>query len=172
MTNEILLGIISIAVSIISIAVVGVVVLRYGRDRRVKSIGWVQGLMIVGLILLGLQGLLLLLLALVGFAELRAGVQSGVQHLGPAAATVVQDLVAPAATVLLLAFLAWKRPIEGGVALLIVGLTTLPTLAESYYMMPMCIMMMAAPQLVSGGLFLAGGLGAWVISRRKQDRGN
>jgi uncharacterized membrane protein len=147
MTNAILL-------SIISIAVVGVVVLRYGRDRRVKSIGWVQGLMIVGLIPLGLQGLVL---ALFGFGELASGVLSGVQHLVPLAATV------------LLAFLAWKRPIEGGVALLIVGLTTL---AEWYDWDATAKMIMAAPQLVSGGLFLAGGLGAWVISRRKQDRGN
>ena len=147
MTNAILL-------SIISIAVVGVVVLRYGRDRRVKSIGWVQALMIVGLIPLGLQGLVL---ALFGFAEMASGVLSGVQHLVPLAATV------------LLAFLAWKRPIEGGVALLIVGLTTL---AAWYDWGAMAKMIMAAPQLVSGGLFLAGGLAAWVISRRKQDRGN
>lgn len=147
--------ILSIIVSFIAIAVVGVVVLRYGGDRRVKPIGWVQGLMIVGLIPLGLQGLFL---AFFGFAELASGgLGGGLSHLVPLAATV------------LLAFLAWKRPIEGGVALLIVGLTTL---AAWYDWAVLSKMIMAAPQLVSGGLFLAGGLGACVIPRRKQDRGN
>ncbi|MCJ7621266.1 MAG: hypothetical protein MUP64_13735 [Anaerolineae bacterium] len=153
--------------SIIPIAVVGVVVLRYGRDRRVKSIGWVQALMIVGLMIVGLipLGLQVLCWVMFGCGELSVGHQEGLQWLVPLAATV------------LLAFLAWTRPIEGGVALLIVGLTALALTASDsvrvwYGLDATAKMIMAAPQLVSGGLFLAGGLGAWVISRRKQDRGN
>ena len=94
MTNAILL-------SFISIATVGYVLLRLGRDRRVKGIGWVQGFMIIGLIPLGLQSLVL---ALFGFGEMASGDLSGVGHLFPLAAT------------LMLALLSWKRPIEGGIA--------------------------------------------------------
>jgi len=141
-----------ILLSIISIVVLVFVLLRFGGERRVKGIRWVRGLMIVALIPLGLQAIVL---ALFGFGEMASGDLSGAGHLVPLAAT------------LSLAFLAWRRPIEGGVALLIVGLATV---AEFYDATARTIM--AAPQLLSGGLFLGAGLGAWVISRRRQDRTN
>ena len=143
---------IAILLTIVSVVVVGFIVLRFGGDRRLKGIGWVEGLMIAGLIPLGLQ---VLVLALFGFGEMASGDLSGAGHLVPLAATV------------LLAFLAWKRPIEGGVALVMVGLATA---AEFYDATARLIM--AAPQLLGGGLFLVAGLGALASSRHKRDQGD
>ena len=142
---------IAILLTFVSIVVVGFITLRFGGDRRLKGVRWVQGAMIVGLIPLGLQ---VLVLALFGFGEMASGDLSGAGHLVPLAATV------------LLAFLAWKRPIEGGVALVIVGFAT----AAEFYDAT-ARMIMAVPQLLGGGLFLAAGLGAWAASRRKGDQG-
>ena len=135
-------------VNIIAIVVVGVVAVLRGRDQRVGRIGWVRGLLIVGLIPLGLQAVIFLLL---GAAEIASGDLSGAGHLVSLAATV------------LLAVLAWKRPIEGGIALLIVGIAISAQLSD---------MIMAAPQIVSGGLFLVGGIAAWRATTVEADKGS
>ena len=135
-------------INIIAIVVVGVVAVLRGRDQRVGRIGWVRGLLIVGLIPLGLQAVIFLLF---GAAEIASGDLSGAGHLVSLAATV------------LLAVLAWKRPIEGGIALLIVGIAISAQLSD---------MIMAAPQIVSGGLFLVGGIAAWRATTVEADKGS
>jgi len=52
-----------------------------------------------------------------------------------------------------LGFLCWKRPLEGGVALLVVGVITLVVVSGGAAML-----IMAAPMLLSGALFLASAL--------------
>ena len=142
----------AILLSIVSIVVVGFIALRSGGDRRLKGIAWAQGAMIAGLIPLGLQ---VLVLALFGFGEMASGDLSGAGHLVPLAATV------------LLAFLGWKRPIEGGAAFVMVGLAT----AAEFYDAT-ARMIMAAPQLLGGALFLVAGLGALASSRHTRDQGD
>ncbi len=139
-------------VNIIAIVVVGVVAVLRGRDQRVGRIGWVRGLLIVGLIPLGLQAVIFLLL---GAAEIASGDLSGAGHLVSLAATV------------LLAVLAWKRPIEGGIALLIVGIAISAQFSDAT-----ANMIMAAPQIVSGGLFLVGGIAAWRATTVEADKGS
>jgi len=129
-----------ILVSLISIAVVGFIVLRSGRDTRVEGIAWVRGTMIAALIPLGLQAAVL---ALFGLGEMLAGDLSGAGHLLSLVATV------------LTAFLAWTRPLEGGIALVVMGLV-----AATGYRDLTSIAIMSAPQLVSGLLFLTAGVGA------------
>jgi hypothetical protein len=141
----------AILIPLVSIIVVGFVALRSGGDARLKGLRWVRGAMIAALIPLGLQ---VLVLAMFGFGEMASGDLSGAGHLLPLAAT------------LLLAFLAWKRPIEGGVALVLVGLATVAQFHDAT-----ARMIMAIPQLLGGGLFLVAGLGAWVASRHKGDQG-
>ena len=94
--------------------------------------------MIAGLVPLGLQVAILLLF---GLGEMASGDLSGAGHLLPAAATG------------LLGLLAWRRPLEGGSALLGVGLVS-----AAGFSAPSALLIMAAPQVVSGALFLAGGL--------------
>jgi len=137
-------------VSLISIAVVGIIVLRSGRDTRVEGIAWVRGTMIAALIPLGLQAAVL---ALFGLGEILAGDLSGAGHL-------ISLL-----TTLLAAFLAWKRPLEGGIALVVMGLT-----AAAGYRDITSIGIMSAPQLVSGLLFLTAGVGARRSRHMNDDR--
>jgi len=129
-----------ILVSLIPIAVVGFIVLRSGRDTRVEGIAWVRGTMIAALIPLGLQAVVL---ALFGLGEMLSGDLSGAGHLLSLVATV------------LTAFLAWRRPLEGGIALVVMGLV-----AAAGYRDLTAIAIMSAPQLVSGLLFLTAGVGA------------
>ena len=151
-------------VNIISIVVVGVVAVLRGRDQRVAAlqitsdllrvpigkIGWVRGLLIVGLIPLGLQAFMNLLM---GALEIASGDLSGAAHLVPFAATVLQ------------AVLAWKRPIEGGIALLIVGIA-------NSALHPRGAVFLAAPQIVCGGLFLVGAIAAWRATTVEADKGS
>jgi len=160
-------------VNIIAIVVVGVVAVLRGRDQRVAAlqitsdllrvpigkIGWVRGLLIVGLIPLGLQAFIFLLF---GAAEIAKGDLSGAGHLVSLAATV---LLASLAATVLLAVLAWKRPIEGGIALLIVGIATSA-------LVPSAAVPLAGPQIVSGGLFLVGGIAAWRATTVEADKGS
>jgi hypothetical protein len=133
---------IALLANLLAIAVMGVLVLRQGRDRTVGSVPLARWLVIAGLVPLGLQVAILLLF---GVGEMASGDLSGAGHLLPAAATG------------LLGLLAWRRPLEGGVALLVVGL-----LSAAGFSDPTALLILAAPQIVSGGLFLAGG----VLARR------
>jgi len=64
-------------VSLISIAVVGIIVLRSGRDTRVEGIAWVRGTMIAALIPLGLQAAVLALFGLGGVPGVEAASRRG-----------------------------------------------------------------------------------------------
>ena len=153
-----------VLVNIIAIVVVGVVAVLRGRDQRVAAlqitsdllrgpigkIGWVRGLLIVGLIPLGLQAFMNLLM---GAAEIAKGDLSGAAHLVLFAATVLQ------------AVLACKRPIEGGIALLIVGIA-------ASALVPRAAVFLAAPQIVCGGLFLVGAIAAWRATTVEADKGS
>jgi hypothetical protein len=93
--------------------------------------------MIAGLILLGLQvGVFLLF----GIGEMASGDLSGAGHLLPAVATVV------------LAVLAWRRPVEGGVALVLIGVLARVGVSDIT-----ALLILAAPPIVSGLLFLLAG---------------
>jgi hypothetical protein len=74
----------------------------------------------------------------------------------------------------LLGILAWMRPLEGGAALFtvgfIVGVVTSIPLPESTVISP-AIMIMAAPQIVSGALFFIAGMLARSATAPGADRG-
>jgi hypothetical protein len=143
---------ISLLANIAAIAVVGFLVLRWGRDRRAGSIQSAHWLRIAGLIPLGLQVAIFLLF---GIGEMAGGDLSGAGHL------------LQVAVIVLLGILAWMRPLEGGVALFcggalfvvdfIVGVVTSGPLPESGAVSP-AILIMAAPQMVSGVLFFIAGM--------------
>ncbi|OGO67781.1 MAG: hypothetical protein A2Z37_02245 [Chloroflexi bacterium RBG_19FT_COMBO_62_14] len=111
------------------------------RAQRIVLTGWGRALSIAGLILLGLQSAVFLLF---GAGEMLSGDLSGAGHLVSLAAAV------------LLALLAWRCPLQGGIALLLVGLVTLLQFSD-----PTAKTIMAGPPLLSGALFLGAG-----ISRR------
>jgi hypothetical protein len=138
--------------NIVAIVVVGLLVLRRGRDQRAGSIRPAHWLRIAGLIPLGLQVAIFLLF---GIGEVASDDLSGAGHL-------VQVAVAG-----LLGTLAWMRPLEGGIALFvcgalsaasfIVGVVTSPRPTEPTVISP-ALMIMAVPQLVSGVLFFIAGM--------------
>jgi hypothetical protein len=130
------------------IVVLGFIVWRRGRDRRVGSVGSARWLRIAALVPLALQAMVSLLFA---FGEMASGDLSGAGHL--------LQVVVPA----LLAFLAWMRPLEGGAALFAVGallvvrfVSAIPG-AESVVISP-AVMILAAPLMVSGALFFIAGM--------------
>ena len=139
--------------------------MRRGRDQRAGSIRSAHWLRIVGLIPLGLQVAIFLLF---GIGEMASGDLSGAGHLLQVAVTA------------LLGILAWMRPLEGGAAifglaaLFIVGfivavVTSIP-LPESTAISP-GIMIMAAPQIVSGALFFIAGMLAQSATTPGADQG-
>jgi hypothetical protein len=128
--------------NIVAVAAMGFFVLRRGRDQRVGSIGSAHWLRIAALIPLGLQVAIFLLF---GVGEMVAGDLSGAGHLLQVVVTVLPGI------------LAWMRPLEGGVALFIVGVVISISLPESAVMSP-AIVIMAAPQVVSGALFFIAGM--------------
>ena len=129
---------ITLGVHVVAILVVGFLVWGWGRDLRVGTHKTAKGLRIVGLVPLGLQFGFFLLFA---FGEMAGGDFSGASHLLQA--------VGPA----LLAVLAWMRPFEGGVALIVAGLVSaaaIPDLTDS--------LILAGPDILSGILFTTAGL--------------
>jgi len=136
--------------SILSIVVVGLQAVRFGGDQRGRRSGWIQAVKRVGLLPLGLQALALVLF---GFGEMVSGDLSGAGHLLQLAVSLTQ------------AVLAWKRPLEGGLALMIVGGVFGFEFREAT-----ARWIMAAPQLISGGVFFSAGLAAWVTSRHRHDQ--
>jgi hypothetical protein len=142
--------------NVVAIVVMGFLVWRRGRDQRVGSIRAAHWLRISGAIPLGLQVAILLIF---GFGEMGSGDLSGVSHLLPAVAIV------------LLAILAWLRPLEGGIALfaggalfIIIFFASLAasTPGPSITGISSAMIILAVPQLVSGVLFFIAGL----LSRR------
>jgi len=132
----------SILVNALAIVIVGFVLVRQGRDQRAREHPTARRLMIAALIPLGLQvGIYLLF----GLGEMASGDVSGAGHLLPAVGTLA------------LALLSWRRPIEGGAALLVVGIVSRADVSDAT-----ALLIMAAPQIVSGLLFLLAG---WIAQR-------
>ena len=126
-------------VSVLAIAILGFILLRKGRDQRVQDHPWARWLMVAALIPLGLQVAIYLFF---GFGEMASGDLSGAGHLLPVVTTV------------LLALLAWRRPVEGGVALVLMGILSRVTVSG----IP-ALFIVVIPPVISGLLFLLAG---WV----------
>ncbi len=139
----------SIFVNILAIAIVGFVLIRKGQEQRVWDQPTASRLMIVGLIPLVLQIAIFLLF---GLGEMASGELSGAGHLLPAVATLV------------LVLLSWKRPIEGGAALFVIGAVTTTDVSEAT-----ALLIMAAPQIFSGLMFLLAG---WIAQGGASPEGN
>ena len=122
----------------VAILVVGYLFLRRGRDQKVRQSRTARWLLVAALIPLGLQVAIFLLF---GIGEIASGDLSGVGHLLPVVSAA------------LLGLLSWQRPQEGGVALFLVGVVTTAGLSDTT-----ATLIMAAPQIVSGLLFLIGGM--------------
>ena len=139
--------------SLIPLAILAVVVWRHGRDPQAGATPSARRLRLAGLIPLAAQ---LAVYLLFGFGEMLSGDLSGAAHLLPAAVTV------------LFGVLAWRRPLEGGIALLAsAALSAIPFMIsaaddpEPGMLLP-GLLIIVAPQLLAGALFLAAGL----LSRR------
>ncbi len=139
----------SIFVNILAIAIVGFVLIRKGQEQRVWDQPTASRLMIVGLIPLVLQIAIFLLF---GLGEMASGELSGAGHLLPAVATLV------------LMLLSWKRPIEGGAALFVIGAVTTTDFSDTT-----ALLIMAAPQIFSGLMFLLAG---WIVQGGASPEGN
>jgi len=126
-----------VIVDAIAIVVLGVIAIRR-RAQHVDLTGSGRALSIAALFPLGLQSAVFLLF---GVGEVLSGDLSGAGHLISLAVAV------------LLALLAWRSPLEGGFALLLVGLVTLQQFSD-----PTTRTIMAGPQLLSGALFLGAGI--------------
>ena len=131
------------------IVVLGFLVWRRGRDRRVAGVPLARWLRIAALVPLVLQGLVFVFF---GLGEMLGGDLSGAGHLVELAVLV------------LLAILAWLRPLEGGLALLAVGVLQAATMAAAFAAAPPGAVMspalaiLAVPAVLSGVLFFLAGL--------------
>ena len=123
-------------ISMAAVAVLAVILWRRGPDRRLSQPSVGRWLGVAALVLLGAQVAFYLFFA---FGEMFSGDLSGAGHLAPAAATA------------LLAWLAWRRPLEGGIALLVSGLGVALAVRGGA-----ALLIMAAPFLVAGVLLLIG----------------
>lgn len=91
---------------LIAVVILGVIVLLRGQDKHLERKKTVNGLLLSGFIVLGLQALFYLIFAV---GEMLGGDMSGAGHLVPVLA------------LLLLGLLVWRRPLEGGVLMLLAG---------------------------------------------------
>lgn len=135
----------------IAILVLGMITFR--RDQVIVSNQQAKWLLRAALVLMGLYAILWLFF---GIGEMTSGDWSGAIHLVPAIMVVA------------LMFLAWRRPMEGGVVLVILGV-----LAFLYYGVAtmqggrpfqVTSLIGGVPYLVCGFLFLA----AIALARRKE----
>ncbi len=113
--------------TVVAVVVLAVIAFRRGPDRAVaanKPAKWLLGAALV------LMGLYVALLLFFGLGEMMSGDFSGIIHLTPAIMVIV------------LMWLVWRRPVETGIVLVIVGV-----LAAFYY---------GAAAMQGGGPFLAG----------------
>ena len=142
--------------NILAVVVVGFLVLRYGRDRHAghgKAVRWLR---IAGLNPLSFQILVYLIF---GIGEMASGEMGGAMHL------------LEAIVVVLLGVLAWSRPLEGGIALLVCGaLSAIDFVVARVTSGPLpggavvsaSFLILASPMILSSVLFLIAGL----LSRR------
>ena len=140
-----------LVVHALAVVVVALVAWRFGRDRRGKGISLVRWPKIVALIPLGLQ---VCIFTMANTGLIPPGYVGGARTLIPLAAAV------------LLAVLAWMRPVEGGVALLAVGVASL----LEYHGDETATTFMAYPELVSGCLFLVAGMAGWRAAPPRVDK--
>ena len=139
--------------SIVVLVALGLIVLLRGRDRRVGSNRLARWLRIAALIPLGLEAAVFVLF---GVAEMVGGDLGGGGHL--------LQLV----MLVLLAILAWMRPVEGGVGLAVAGMVSAAQLlagargSPEPTMVSPALMIVALPQIISGVLFFIAG----VLARR------
>ena len=142
--------------NIVAIVVMGILVWRLGRERRVGNSPAARWLRIAALIPLGLPVSIYLLF---GIGETGSGEPGGAMHL----VTLIP--------LVLLAVLAWMRPLEGGIAFFACGVVAaigyLAAVAPSGPLPPGTLMnsmltITAYPQILSGVLFFLAG---W-LSRR------
>ncbi len=139
--------------SLLPLAILAVVVWRRGRDPHAGAAPPARWLRLAGLIPLAVQ---LAIYLLFGFGEMLSGDLSGAAHLLPGAATV------------LFGVLAWRRPLDGGIALLAsAALSAIPLIRNALVspeegLLSPAMLIIVAPQLLAGALFFASGL----LSRR------
>ena len=134
---------------------------RRGRDLRVAQVSAARRLRMAALIPLALEmGIFLLF----GLGEMAGGDWSGAGHL------------LELGVLALLAGLAWMRPLEGGVTLLLAGAFSAASFIVSFLSaapqgdviaISPAMMILALPSLLSGALFLAAGL----VARRGDTAG-
>jgi hypothetical protein len=142
----------TLLVDAVAVVAVGYFVLRHGRDRLIRGVKPAQGLRIGALVPLGLQAAVFLLF---GVGEMAAGEPGGAGHL------------LQLAVIVLLAALAWLRPLQGGIALFacgvlsaiapLISITASGPLPESA-VLSSGVLILAVPQIVSGALFFAAGM--------------
>lgn len=136
--------------NIVALVVLGILVLRHGRDQRIGRNKVAHWLRIAGLIPLGLQVLVSLDVGIGGMASSELG----------GALYLLEAIV-----LALLGMFAWLRPLEGGIALLACG--ALSTIGFLVAFVPLASLVSAEvsysgiitgiPQIVSGALFLFAG---------------
>ena len=133
--------------NVVTIAVVGFLVLRRGRDPHAGSVRSARWLRIAGLIPLGFQVLIYLAF---GIGEMASGELGGAMHL-------LQAIV-----IALLGALAWMRPLEGGIALFLCGVVAAIGVVVAIVasgplpegaVISSSGMIIPVPQIVSGVLF-------------------
>lgn len=137
-----------IVINIATIAVLGFLVWRRGRDRHVEGSRSARWLRIAALVALAVPAAILVLF---GVGEMVGGDLSGAAHLLELAVTA------------LVGILAWMRPLEGGAALaaggglfMVVFLASAAG-AQSAVISP-AVLILAAPQIISGVLFFIAGM--------------
>lgn len=146
-----------VVLNVALIAILGFLVRRSGRDRRVEGVAAARWLRIAGLVALAVPVAILLLF---GIGEVAGGDLSGAMHLVELAVTV------------LVGVLAWMRPLEGGAVLSAAGglfavlLLRQGSIGEGEAVTP-AILILALPQIVAGVLFFVAGL----LGQREQGKG-
>ena len=132
---------------LVAVIVLGFLLWKQGADRTIAQNRQAHILALVGLVIIGLNAALYLLFAV---GETVSGDISGLAHMLPFALAA------------LLAFLAWKRPLDGGIALIILGIlgTILspPILRGDITGIAFTLIYSSGPLIVAGLFFLAAGL--------------
>jgi hypothetical protein len=138
--------------SLIFVVILAVIVYRRGADTTVAAHPRARWLLYAGLLVLGLHTAFYLVFAI---GESVGGDLSGLSHL------------VPAAVLILLMFLAYRRPAESGWVLLAMGLVSMilySGIGRGGFQFQ-TFLLAAAPSLLAGLLFLAA---AWLAKKAPQ----
>lgn len=120
----------------LAVIIVGLIALRKGADESVRRNNSLRWLLIAGYLLLGVQVAIYLAF---GIGEMVGGEMSGAGHFVPVIAIAI------------LGFLVWRRPLEGGVAMLLLGILDLLVFG-------LIAIIVTWPLPVAGALFTAAAL--------------